>query len=47
MAWRKLMKLLVVCITDEKTMDDSSLFLQALMNHENDRKLIFLKEQQL
>lgn len=47
MAWRKLMRLLVVCVTNKKTMEDSGLFLQALMNHENDRKLIFLKEQQL
>lgn len=47
MAWRKLMKLLIVCVTNEKTVDDSGFFLQALMSHENDRKLIFLMEQVL
>lgn len=47
MAWRKLMKLLIVCVTNEKTLDDSGFFLEALMSHENDRKLIFLMEQVL
>lgn len=46
-AWRKVMKLIGVCGTNEKTVDGSGLFLQALVNHENDRKLVFLKEQQL
>lgn len=41
------MKFLIVCVTNEKTVDGSGFCLQALMSHENDRKLIFLMEQVL